>query len=161
MINADDIKSKLFKKQLSGYSIAEVDLFLSEVSADVDELNHQNAELLSKIDLLIERLDQYEQQEEQIKAAILNAQRMCDNMVADAQSCADLMRGAEICAEKIADGAEATTARKGRETMGYLQRQLPCRYGRAALFVNMGHGPRRGPCEGMGRKTQREEREIR
>ncbi|MBC8536820.1 DivIVA domain-containing protein [Feifania hominis] len=116
MINAEDIKSKLFRKQLSGYSIAEVDLFLSEVSADVEELNRQNAELLSKIDLLIERLDQYEQQEEQIKAAILNAQRMCDSMVKDAQSRADLLiRDAEIRAKKIVDSADATIENKKHE----------------------------------------------
>ena len=50
------------------------------------------------------------------EAAILNAQRMCDNMVADAQSRADLLiRDAEIRAKKIVDGAEATIATKKTE----------------------------------------------
>ncbi len=91
----------------------DVDNFLDALTVDYEALYSENAELTKKVELLIERLEVQKEQEESIKAAIINSQRMCDTIVKEAKQSGDLiMQGAKNRAEKLTEQAEASVQAK-------------------------------------------------
>lgn len=114
MITAQDIRDVKFGRSLGGYKTDEVDKFLDECAATVEALTNENEENARKMQVLAETVVDYRNQEDSIRSALLNAQRMSDTVVSEAQAKADsilalanedadLMReraNAEIAAEK-------------------------------------------------------------
>ncbi len=122
MLTPTELKSKQFSRSLfGGYSMADVDRLLDTLTVDYEKLYVENAELNKKVEKLLDRLEVYEEQEESIKAAILNAQRMCDTIVRQAGQKAELIEiDAKAKSEKITRTAEETVKIKEQE-LGTLQ----------------------------------------
>jgi cell division initiation protein len=117
MLTPTELKSKQFSRSLfGGYSMADVDRLLDTLTVDYEKLYVENAELNKKVEKLLDRLEVFEEQEESIKAAILNAQRMCDTIVKQAGQKAELIEiDAKAKSEKITKSAEETVKIKERE----------------------------------------------
>ncbi|HWP80575.1 MAG TPA: DivIVA domain-containing protein [Candidatus Acidoferrum sp.] len=117
MLTPTELKSKQFSRSLfGGYSMSDVDRLLDILTVDYEKLYTENAELNKKVEKLLDRLEAYEEQEESIKAAILNAQRMCDTIVKQAGQKAELIEiDAKAKSDKIMKSAEETVKIKEQE----------------------------------------------
>ena len=116
MLTPSELRNAQFSKaRLGGYVMSEVDKLLDEVTPDYEALYNENAELRKKVEVLLDRLDRYQEQEDSIKAAILNAQRMCDTIVAQARQQAALIeQDAKIKAGRVAEEAQRSIQDKRR-----------------------------------------------
>jgi cell division initiation protein len=101
-ITPDDIQEKRFPVRFRGFDIREVDLFLEKLSEAFEALTIENGNLKDKIDRLNLEGDGYKKREEIFKRAILNSQKVLDQMKQNAQKSAELIVAeAEVNAEKI------------------------------------------------------------
>lgn len=102
MMTPAQLRDYAFTKAFKGYNADEVDAFLTEVAEAYETLYSENAVLTKKIDLLVEKIEQYRSEEDTLKCAIINAQKMGDSIMKDAQSRADIiLRDAKIKSDKI------------------------------------------------------------
>ena len=86
MLTPQDLQQVYFDKaRFGGYSMESVDNFLEPLMNDYVTLYKENAVLKSKMRLLVERLEAYRGKEAEMKQAIAETQRNCDEMLADAE----------------------------------------------------------------------------
>lgn len=120
MLTPDVVKPKIF--QVSGrgaYRADDVDAFFAEVSASYEQMFRENGELIKKISILANKVEQYKEEEDSLRKALISAQTLADKIVKDArdsvegtvekaQADADEMRAkAEGEAKEIVDKAKA------------------------------------------------------
>lgn len=104
MLTTTDITNKKFEKKMSGYKTIDVDSFLVEVTSTISQINRETADLKRRLDAANKKLSEYETEQSTLTSALLNAHRMAETVVKDAQAKADLtVRYAEIRAEKITE----------------------------------------------------------
>ncbi len=84
-MNAKEISAKRFDKSAFGYKADEVDSFLNEIAAEVNELTSQNTELQKKLEILATKLEEYRQDENSMKEALLGAQKLGNTIVREAK----------------------------------------------------------------------------
>ena len=90
MLTPDKIKEKSFQTTGRGsYRAEDVDNFLSEVSASYEQMFKENGELVKKISILVKKIEEYREDEESLKTALLSAQKLADKIVADARETAE------------------------------------------------------------------------
>ena len=86
MLNPDKIKEKEFQTTGRGsYRADDVDSFLAEVSSSYEQMFKENGELIKKISLLANKVEEYKKDENSLKEALLAAQKLADKIVADAK----------------------------------------------------------------------------
>ena len=90
-----------------GYDMQQVDEFLEPLTEDYVTLYKENALLKSKMRVLVGKLEEYRKNEASMKDAVLNAQKTCDKMVAEAEAkCAKMLNNANaLAAQKAAPAA--------------------------------------------------------
>ena len=94
-----------------GYDMQQVDEFLEPLTEDYVTLYKENALLKSKMRVLVGKLEEYRKNEAQMKDAVVNAQKTCDKMVAEAEAkCARMLNSASSTAAANADASEAQIA---------------------------------------------------
>jgi DivIVA domain-containing protein len=104
MLTTTDISNKKFEKKMGGYKVVEVNSFLVEVSSTISQINRENADLKRRLDVANKKLSEYESEQSTLTSALLNAHRMAETVVKDANAKAELtVRYAEIRAEKITE----------------------------------------------------------
>ena len=113
MLTPQDLQEVSFEKaKIGGYVMKSVDEFLEPLMDDYLTLYKENAVLKSKMRLLVERLEEYRASEGQMKQALADTQRSCDDMIAEAQRKSDalLQQAQEEAANKSrsADSAVAS-----------------------------------------------------
>lgn len=91
MLSPRDIAEKRFEKGTFGYKPEDVDAYLLEVSKLVEALVAENEESDEKIIKLVEKINEYRNDEEAIKEALLGAQKQGHQVLTDAQEKADKM----------------------------------------------------------------------
>lgn len=96
MISPKEISEKRFERTGRGYKAEEVDAFLKEVAFSVAKIIKSYDESEAKIHKLVEKVNQYREDEDAIKIAILGAQKQSKQIILDA----------EIEAEKIMSEAK-------------------------------------------------------
>ena len=69
-----------------GYDMHSVDELLEPLTEDYITLYKENALLKSKMKVLVGKLEEYRNNENSMKDAIVNAQKTCDNMVKEAEA---------------------------------------------------------------------------
>ena len=74
------------KASFGGYNMAMVDEFLDVLTEDYTALYKENAVLKSKMKVLVDKVEEYRSTEEAMRKALLTAQRMADEMVAEAEA---------------------------------------------------------------------------
>ena len=87
------------KATFGGYNMEDVDQFLEPLTEDYVTLYKENALLKSKMRVLVGKLEEYRKNEAAMKDAVINAQKTCDKMVAEAEAkCAKMLQGASSMA---------------------------------------------------------------
>ncbi len=94
-----------------GYDMQSVDEFLEPLTEDYVTLYKENALLKSKMRVLVNKLEEYRENEASMKDAIVNAQKTCDMMVKDAEAkCTQMLSDANAAAVENAKNASALIA---------------------------------------------------
>ena len=126
------------RSTFGGYDMQQVDEFLEPLTEDYVTLYKENALLKSKMRVLVGKLEEYRKNEASMKDAVINAQKTCDRMVAEAEAkCARMLSSASVAAAApaapsvnsdamvAAENARVQEARKAAAAkIGELQDQL-------------------------------------
>lgn len=88
-MNINDIKSKQFDTVKRGYNPEDVDIFLREIVRFIDKLGEEKTELLKKMEILANKVEEYKKDEESIQEALLGAQKLGKSVLNRAQEKAD------------------------------------------------------------------------
>ena len=124
MIYPNDIKNKQFSKSFSGYKMDEVDLFLDQVAQDYTKMLTDNAELIKKIEVVVAKLEEYRSNEESISNALLNAQKINEQVIREGKNKAELIiREATFKAERLVKNAKNEVDRE-QETLEALRKEV-------------------------------------
>ena len=101
MLTPAEISGKEFEKVFfGGYDITGVDELLEAVTADYTALYKENGILKNKLKVLVEKIEEYRSTEDAMRMALLTAQKMGDDLVADAQrKKSDMLSELEMSAE--------------------------------------------------------------
>ncbi len=87
MLTPQEVAEHAFQKaSFGGYNMSMVDEFLDQVTADYTTLYKENTALKAKMKILADKVEEYRSTEEAMRKAMLSAQRMADQMVADAEA---------------------------------------------------------------------------
>ena len=86
MLTPQEVSERSFTKAtFGGYNMVQVDEFLDILTSDYSALYSENAVLKSKMKVLVDKVDEYRSTEEAMRKALMSAQRMADELVAEAQ----------------------------------------------------------------------------
>jgi len=92
MLTPQEINDKGFDKAVfNGYDMGDVDDFLETVSNDYNALYKENAILKGKLKVLVEKVEEYRSTEDAMRMALLTAQRMSEEITAEATRAKDEM----------------------------------------------------------------------
>lgn len=84
MLTAADVKNASFARVARGYKMSEVDDLLEQVIDTIEQLTNENAQLLRKLEILADRIQEYRDEEDSIRSALLTAQKSADKILKDA-----------------------------------------------------------------------------
>ena len=84
MITSKDVRNKRFEKAAFGYKQEEIDEFLSQLEAELDEMERERAEANNKIQILADKVREYMKDEDALKDALLGAQRQGHQVISEA-----------------------------------------------------------------------------
>lgn len=70
----------------NAYKADDVDIFFGEVAVAYEKLFRENAELVKRVGLLADRLEQFKNDEDQIKQAVIGAQKAADIIIKEAEA---------------------------------------------------------------------------
>ena len=157
MLTPQEVSEHAFAKaSFGGYNMAMVDEFLDVLTADYTTLYKENATLKAKMKVLVDKLEEYRSTEEAMRKALLTAQRIADDMVAEAESKkAELLRDAETSAktrmgelrQEIANeearlaAARGSTAAYVAKLQGLYQHEMDYLNGLSSLVAPAPKGP--------------------
>jgi cell division initiation protein len=111
MLTASDILNVKFSKTMGGYRTYEVDEFREKCAETVSELTSAKMELEKKLEILADKLVEYRKDEDNIRTALLSAQKLGDTVVREAKHKAErILEDAKNKAEKMLENT-----RKGME----------------------------------------------
>jgi cell division initiation protein len=118
-----DIQQQQFKTRFRGFDIREVDAFLEQVAETFETLQKTNQNLTDEVRRLELEIQGYRKREETFKRALLNSQKVLDQMKDNARKSAELIIAeAEVKAEKILNKAHNRLAQL-HEDISELKRQ--------------------------------------
>jgi cell division initiation protein len=118
-----DIQQQQFKTRFRGFDIREVDAFLEQMAETVENLQKENQNLGDDVRRLELEIQGYRKREETFKRALLNSQKVLDQMKDNARRSAELIIAeAEVKAEKILNKAHNRLAQL-HEDITELKRQ--------------------------------------
>lgn len=118
-----DIQQQRFRTRFRGFDPQQVDLFLDQMADAFETLLKENEKLKEDIRRLNHEISGYKNREDTFKRALLNSQRVLEQMKKNAQKSADLIVAeAEVKAEKILNRAHNRLAQL-HEDIAELKRQ--------------------------------------
>lgn len=104
----NEIQTKTFEKKMGGYRIEEVTSYLAEVAACVQRLQEEKEEMERKMMVLAEKLEEYREDEDSLRSALIGAQKLGDSVVRDAKKKAELILAeASSKAEELVSDAKS------------------------------------------------------
>lgn len=93
-MNPNELKKKNFTRAIRGYNTDEVDSYISNLVSKYEELLRENSELEYKLKASLEKSQEAQAGEEELKKTIELAKKAADKIVSDAQAQADLLYSA-------------------------------------------------------------------
>ena len=114
MITANEIKNATFGRAGRGYKTADVDAILDQAVETIEKLTAENASLISKLEILADKVQEYRNDEDSIRNALLTAQRSADQIMREANENAEALT-AET--QKITDEALSAAKKKAEEML--------------------------------------------
>ena len=102
-----DIQQQQFKIKFRGFDVREVDTFLEQMADAFESLQGENNRLYQEIKRLQHEAHGYREREDSFKRAMLNSQKVLEQMKENARKSAELVVAeAEVKAEKILSRAQ-------------------------------------------------------
>lgn len=102
-----DIQQQQFKIKFRGFDVREVDTFLEQMADAFESLQGENNRLYQEIKRLQHEAHGYREREDSFKRAMLNSQKVLEQMKENAKKSAELVIAeAEVKAEKILSRAQ-------------------------------------------------------
>ena len=136
MLTPQDVRAAQFEKNIRGYRTEEVDRFLDKVEEQLkqdedqaEELCRQIAELTAENQRLHKEMESYEADGDMLKSALINAQRMGENVIREANQKSeeilhranlrgdDIIRDANELLQKASDRAMRSSTRQTRKSL--------------------------------------------
>ena len=118
-----DIQQQKFKTRIRGFDVREVDAFLEQVASAFESLQKTHKTMQEEVRRLELEIQGYRKREETFKRALLNSQKVLDQMKDNARKSAELIIAeAEVKAEKILNNAHNRLAQL-HEDISELKRQ--------------------------------------
>ncbi len=128
MITSKDVRNKRFEKAAFGYKQEEIDEFLSQLEAELDEMERERTEANSKIQILADKVREYMKDEDAIKDAVLTVQKQKYEIINDANAKAEqILADAQAKADELEDEAvrqHAVAMEKNRAEIAKEQESL-------------------------------------
>ncbi len=113
MLTPETIASRRFDKQMGGYKQDEVEEFLQQVAAEYAQLLSEKEELEGKIEVLAEKVEQYREDEDSLRSALIGAQKLGDSVIRESKAKADqTLREARAKADQILENAQKSIERE-------------------------------------------------
>lgn len=112
-----EIRNRDFKQRwLGGFDMDEVDAFLKTVAVEFEALVNENAELSARVKSIEGELNEFRQKRQLLEDALLSAQKIIDDMRANAKKEAELiLKGAEMQADQWVAAANTQVIEIKRE----------------------------------------------
>ena len=118
-----EIQQQQFKVRFRGFDVKEVDKFLEQMTDTFELLQQENENAQNEIRRIKLESQGYKEREETFKRAMLNSQKVLDEMKENARKSAELIvANAELKAEKILNRAHKRLAQL-HEDIAELKRQ--------------------------------------
>ena len=87
MATPQEIREKVFEKAVfNGYDMAGVDDFMDTIATEVGLLQKENAALKAKMKVLVDKIEEYRNNESALNMAMLSAQKLSVQIESDARS---------------------------------------------------------------------------
>lgn len=146
MLTPQEIREIQFDKAVfGGYDMGAVDEFIAQVCADYSALYKDNAVLKNKLKLLAETVEEYRSVDEAMRKALITAQNMANEMVADAQKKAnELIENASGLAQKRVvelsakiEEEEKRLVQAKRETTAFVNQLMDLYAGQGEVLRNV------------------------
>ena len=107
MLTPETIASRRFDKQVGGYKQDEVEMFLQQVAGEYAKLLSEKEDLEEKIEALAEKVEQYREDEDSLRSALIGAQKLGDSVIRESKSKAEyILREAQAQADQILENAQ-------------------------------------------------------
>lgn len=125
MLSLNEIRNVHFRKtNFGGYKAEDVEAFIDEVQQSYDQLLKENADLQKKVDVLAQKLEEYQNEEDAIRSALMNAQKLGDASLRDAKHKSEIiLKDATIKSEKIVANAQSEIKRE-KEIVDRMQKDV-------------------------------------
>ena len=118
-----DIQQQKFKTRIRGFDVREVDAFLEHVANVFESMKRNHKDMQEEVRRLEIEIQGYRKREETFKRALLNSQKVLDQMKDNARKSAELIIAeSEVKAEKILNNAHNRLAQL-HEDISELKRQ--------------------------------------
>ncbi len=102
MITTEDIQKVEFDKVMRGYRTDDVHAYLEQLAAQMETMRAEREDVEKKLYILAQKVEEYRKEEDMLKTAMLNAQRMGENVIREAKQKADsIVREADLKANLI------------------------------------------------------------
>lgn len=114
MLSIEEIKNvKFHKAGKNAYNVDDVEAFIEDVIATVEQLNAEKNELVRKMGILAKKIEQYREDEETVRNALITSQKLSDNTLKEANDKASyIIKTAEKKSRAILTEAEMATERE-------------------------------------------------
>ena len=122
MLTPANIKNHHFQNAGRGfYKIGEVDDYIDQIVASYELVFRENRELIRKLNILASKIEEYRNDEESIRNAIVNAQRMASKLISDAKSEAESILDS---AQMRAESADSITNARIKKKVDEVEAQI-------------------------------------
>lgn len=116
MITPQEIRNATFESNFRGYKPEDVDKFLEKIAQEVEALQAEQSTYNQKLKILAGKIEEYRDQEETLKLALINAQRMGESIIKEAKQKAEtIIREANIRSEDRERAADEEVTRSKSE----------------------------------------------
>lgn len=114
MLSIEEIKDvKFHKAGKNAYNVDDVEAFIEDVIATVEQLQAEKNELVRKMGILAKKIEQYREDEETVRNALITSQKLSDNTIKEANNKASyIIKSAEKKSRSILTEAEMATERE-------------------------------------------------
>lgn len=118
-----EIAQQQFRVRFRGFDVREVDNFLEKMADAFETIGNQNKQLQEEIRRIKRDIQGFREREESFKRAMLNSQKLLDQVKENAHKAAELITTeAEVHAQKLLNGAHNRLAQL-HEDIAELKRQ--------------------------------------
>lgn len=106
MLSLEQIKSVTFDRIVRGYRPDDVDDFVVQIAQQLEQLMGEKQDLENKLYVLADSVEKYRGEEETLKAALINAQRLGESVIREAnQKAEQIIREAKAKSEREYDSS--------------------------------------------------------